>query len=241
MSEDSSKHPTSPRPNVKNWTIFSSIALPIGAIFAGGLITGLIAAIAGIDPLNTDFNNSMLLAGMGVLLPGIILVWFIQNRGYSWGNLGFSKKLIKPSFIEIFKNLGLYLVTSLSLLIVVGMLAPSVDLSQDQDLGFDNPVGAQQYFILFILLAVLTPIIEEILFRGFMFKSLKFHLRWLDAAIISALIFGLAHGQLNVGIDTAVMGFYSARLLHKTGNLLNSILLHATKNTLAFMLLFIVS
>src|SRR5690606_20153008 len=97
---------------------------------------------------------------------------------------------------------------------------------QEQELGFESPDSGLRLAMLFIILAVLTPVAEEILFRGFMFPGMARRWGWLPAAIVTSVLFGLLHGQYNVALDTAAMGFVSAHLRHSTGSLTPSILLH---------------
>jgi uncharacterized protein len=89
--------------------------------------------------------------------------------------------------------------------------------------------------LLFLGVAVTAPIVEEIVFRGYLFAALT---RWRGpwpAAAISGLLFGAAHllvyPPLAV-LPLAVMGFFLAFVFWSSGSLLPCIALHAANNAL---------
>lgn len=66
------------------------------------------------------------------------------------------------------------------------------DSSQAQDIGFTHIYGTERV-IAFVVLVMLTPVFEEVIFRGFLYSKLKPIIRhwWIAAVVVSAL-FGLA-------------------------------------------------
>ena len=87
---------------------------------------------------------------------------------------------------------------------------------------------------------VVAPISEELLFRGFLYGKLKSRkLKPLFSAIVTSLLFGLVHGQLNVGIDTFILSMMMIYLLEKRQSLWVTIMLHMIKNGVAFLALFV--
>lgn len=61
------------------------------------------------------------------------------------------------------------------------------------------------------------------------------------AALITSVLFGLVHMQWNIAIDTFIFSFALIYVFEKTGNLRASIALHALKNGIAFIGLFLLS
>lgn len=87
----------------------------------------------------------------------------------------------------------------------------------------------------FLGICVVGPILEEIMFRGLLFKSLERAFRNPTAAIIvSGLLFGLWHGSLVQSVFTASMGIVLAYVYHKTKNLWFPILIHMINNMISF-------
>ncbi len=80
---------------------------------------------------------------------------------------------------------------------------------------------------------IFAPLFEELAFRGLLFAILRRKFRFLPAALISAGIFGVAHGYGLVGLlSVCWSGVLWAWIYEKTGSLLPGILAHAINNLL---------
>jgi uncharacterized protein len=80
---------------------------------------------------------------------------------------------------------------------------------------------------------VFAPLFEELAFRGLLFAILRRKFSFLPAALISAGIFGIAHGYGWVGLlSVCWSGVLWAWIYEKTGSLLPGILAHAINNLL---------
>ena len=80
---------------------------------------------------------------------------------------------------------------------------------------------------------IFAPVFEELAFRGLLFAILRRKFRFLPAALISAGIFGVAHGYGLVGLlSVCWSGVLWAWMYEKTGSLLPGILAHAINNLL---------
>ena len=110
-----------------------------------------------------------------------------------------------------------------------------------EDSGATSASGADPVVIalMFAGVAVAAPIVEEIVFRGYLFAALT---RWRGpwpAAIISGLLFGLAHVLVHPPaalLPIAVMGFLLAMIFWISRSLLPCIALHAANNALVLSL-----
>ncbi|HTJ26899.1 MAG TPA: type II CAAX endopeptidase family protein [Candidatus Limnocylindria bacterium] len=89
-----------------------------------------------------------------------------------------------------------------------------------------------------LTLVILAPIVEEMVFRGLLFGALSPRIGILAAALISALIFGLVHGDAVLFPTLAALGLINALTYAATGNLVVPISLHALNNALAAAALF---
>jgi membrane protease YdiL (CAAX protease family) len=130
---------------------------------------------------------------------------------------------------------------------VVSHFVRSLNVNQTQELGFNDVHGAAQLLMTGISLVILPPIAEEIMVRGFLYGSLKKGMPQVVAVIVTSLIFASAHlpeggaaGPLYIAaLDTFVLSLVLIYLREKTGSLWASMTLHATKNGLAFVALFV--
>jgi membrane protease YdiL (CAAX protease family) len=76
---------------------------------------------------------------------------------------------------------------------------------------------------------VLAPLIEEVVFRGFMFRAWARRWGWLTGMLLTALAFGLFHPYAAGAFVSSVI---FTCLLRRTGSLWSSIAVHAIGNTL---------
>ncbi len=87
-----------------------------------------------------------------------------------------------------------------------------------------------------IIITVLAPISEELLFRGYIFRALRNWRGFAPAAILTGLIFGAVHiGSSPIGyaLPLAAFGFGLCLLYQWTGSLYPCIALHAANNAFA--------
>ncbi|HET7580860.1 MAG TPA: type II CAAX endopeptidase family protein [Bacillales bacterium] len=82
-----------------------------------------------------------------------------------------------------------------------------------------------------IVVAIVGPILEEIVFRKVLFGSLYKRFDFAIAAVISSILFGLAHMELSFLLTYSAMGFVFAFLYAKTKRILVPIAAHASMNT----------
>jgi membrane protease YdiL (CAAX protease family) len=117
-------------------------------------------------------------------------------------------------------------------------LIPGVDVSQVQDLDVGHVYGAS-LMLVFVVLVLITPFAEELLFRGVLYGGLRTRKlpMWASALIVSAL-FGIAHGQLNVGVDVFCLSLVACYARELTGSVWAGVVLHMIKNFIAFAIVY---
>ncbi len=160
----------------------------------------------------------------------------IGLRRPRWSDLGYGLAAVPAYFV-------LYIIT----VGVITALVPDLNVSQQQDIGFKDPAGTIELILTSISLVILPPIAEEILFRGFLYSSLKKALPIAGAVVGTSILFAIGHlpaggaaGPLYIAaIDTFVLSLVLIYLREKTGGLWSSMLLHAIKNGVAFTALFL--
>ena len=97
--------------------------------------------------------------------------------------------------------------------------------------------GSMWWALLFI--GVLAPVFEEIIFRKFVVDALRRYGEG-TAILLSAMIFGLAHGNFTQCFYTFGLGLILAVFYCRTGKLIASILPHMALNTCSTLLSFFV-
>lgn len=89
---------------------------------------------------------------------------------------------------------------------------------------------AADLWIQILCLGILIPIVEELVFRGLMFKRLRYSMSFMHAASYSALAFGIFHGNLVQMLYALVLGMLFAYLYEKYGSVKAPILAHIVMN-----------
>ena len=135
---------------------------------------------------------------------------------------------------------GVYYIISIFLTLLMALINPDFDISQAQDVGFESLASSSDYVLAFLALVVIAPIVEEIIFRGFLFGVLKKSYRFWVAAILTSLTFAIAHGAWNVGVDTFALSLVLCYLRYNYDSIYPAIFLHMVKNGMAYLLLFII-
>ncbi len=173
----------------------------------------------------------------------ILIIWLVlKNVGNKFSQIGLGRPKIISVAYAVAGFLG-YLASYLLIVSLIKALVPSLNLEQEQELGFDFSLRQDLPFFIFSLIIV-APLVEEILMRGFLFSGLRTKLSFWGATVITSTLFAAAHlpeganGLLWVGaIDTFVLSVVLCYLREKTGSLWAPILVHAMKNSMALIFL----
>jgi len=95
--------------------------------------------------------------------------------------------------------------------------------------------------LVILAVAIFGPILEEIIFRKIIFGSLYSRMPFFFAALISSLIFSVAHAELEHTILYAAMGFTFAFLYVKTKRIIVPIVAHVSMNTLVVLMQYVLA
>lgn len=93
--------------------------------------------------------------------------------------------------------------------------------------------------LLVAMAVVLAPVVEELIFRGCIYRFLKSQTTLLPAQILSGIVFSFMHANLMSFIPLVIVGVLLARVYEKTGNLMVAIWFHAFFNAFSLLMLFI--
>lgn len=187
-------------------------AASVGVLALLGIATGVVLVLANVPVKKRTVNAKTL----GVA------------RSLSWGDIGLG-----------IAGYVIYFMAFVALTIVISKLIPAYNAEQNQDIGFNALYGIERT-IGFIVLVIITPIAEELVMRGFLFGKLRqAKLPFWPAAVVVSAIFGLAHGQWNVGVDTFILSMVACYLRELTGTIWPGVIIHMLKNAVAYVMLFI--
>ena len=116
------------------------------------------------------------------------------------------------------------------------VLQPFVDPGEEQNLIPDrwDPSRAEPFAANFVVVALLAPIVEELLFRGLGYTLLERFGHWTAIAVTSAA-FALAHGLVEGFPLLVVFGAGLAYMRSRVGSILPGILVHMAFNAVVLL------
>lgn len=138
---------------------------------------------------------------------------------------------------------GIYFLVLIATTVFVSVTS-DINVDQTQDLGAISREG-WGLALTFVSLVILAPVVEEVLFRGLLFRSLKHFGGRIAAYILVSLLFGAAHLEFDnlnyiAAIDTLIFSGFLIFIYEKHASLYSPIMLHALKNCIAFIALFVI-
>lgn len=178
--------------------------------------------------------------GLASLCTLALLSVFLRRHNATFRDLGLGKfKLSYAGYALL--SVPVYIILSGIATAIAQRYVPNFNVDQQQDIGFTHAAGVVPLVMVFISLVIVPPIVEELLFRGLIFRGFlkKFHP--IVSGLATSLIFGAAHWQWNVSVDVFALSLVLCSLAYQTKSLWPGICLHATKNFIAYFFVFIMT
>lgn len=107
----------------------------------------------------------------------------------------------------------------------------SFDLTSGKDTNYFNN------FYYLIVFAIITPLKEELFFRGFLFNGLKKRYSLLTSILATSVFFGISHLNPIQMITGILFGIIASLLYHYTSNFVMPFLLHTMNNIIVYIIL----
>lgn len=187
------------------------------------------------------------------ILIVMLITWRLSSSKVSLGDLGCDKL---PTWVDIIlapAGFSIYIFLSGLVVYLVSVLLPSFNIGPSQDLGFGSLSYNYEYLLVFMVLVVIGPLCEEVLFRGYLFNKLIKNTKYWLAILIDSLLFAMMHidwfsffksFDLNLvfnslTIDVFILSIILCLLTKITKSIWPAIIVHTIKNSIAFFVLFI--
>lgn len=224
--------------------------------FVGGLLT---LAIFGFDLESASVTGLRLMTAAGqilfILLPALIFARLVYydvgkiiraNQAtikeillFSVGVIIFIPLLqsylyIQNHFIHILAENSAFVSSIKSFF---DMMNELVEKTYGNLLRADN---AFEMIFVFVVIAVVPALSEEVMFRGYVQKSFELKMNPLIAALITAIAFGLYHFNPYGLLPLIALGFFFGYAAYKSGSILVPIVLHFLNNFFAVALFYFV-
>jgi membrane protease YdiL (CAAX protease family) len=134
------------------------------------------------------------------------------------------------------RALALSLAALVAIWIAGAALAPFLDANDEQGFVPDDwdSSRAAPFVAFFLTVAVLAPIVEELVYRGLGYSLLAPHGPWL-AVVVTGVLFGASHGLVVALPILAFFGIAVGWLRMKTASVYPSMILHGIFNGVALI------
>lgn len=185
------------------------------------------------DRILTQYlNASTLIEGVAALITIPIMLWLFHSDRVKERMRGFIPNRKAPLW-KYAAGLLMALALSLGLnnLILIGNLSDMSESYQaTMEAFYSSPLVIQ-----IAVLAVMVPVSEELVFRGLLFRRLRERASYMQAALYSAVVFGLMHGNLVQMLYGFILGMMLSYLYEKYGSIKAPIAAHMAMNLLSVL------
>lgn len=162
-----------------------------------------------------------------------------QQIGLDWKRLGLTGWLKWREIGLAVSGFVLSFVLRVAVLLAVKELFPGFNIEQKQDLGFSFSWqnSRLELMAVFFTLVVLAPVVEELIFRGFMFEKIRSRSGFVMTTLLVSVLFGLAHfmgGGWVAVVVTFSLSVVMCLTREVSGSIYPAMIIHAMNNGLAF-------
>lgn len=199
------------------------------------MIVCMVAVSFATELLALIFNVSLSLAAsnfiseMSMFIPALLFMVCTGERFmdmFPIRKIKITTALLVPVYLILIMPLC-YFANSITMLFVEN----TVQAASGQILAMSVPQ-------MILSIGIFAPFIEECCYRGILFQSFKRSTRIIASIVISSLLFGLMHLNLNQAAYAFLLGMMFAILVEATGSLIPSMMAHMLLNTSQVLMLY---
>lgn len=204
----------------------------IPALFVSSIVLTILAgAVIVVTGVNIPLWGSYLISQAIVLLPA--LVYVAVHKINIIACMPYRKLRISDGLLSLLIGY-----TLIPLMLFINSVSGLFSTNYVQ--GSVQELVAYPFWLQLLIIAVLPACVEEFVFRGLIYHSYRKN-GILGAAVLSGLVFGLMHLNINQLSYAAVMGIIFALLVEATGSMYSSMLAHFAANSYSVILMQLVS
>jgi membrane protease YdiL (CAAX protease family) len=238
--------PTSviPKPSVIRWGL-GDVLIGLALWLVGGIVASIVILTTGdgSDTSLTELSLGALTISLVCGWPGF-LGWPVVAtywKGQRSLRLDFGLD-VRPIDLA-WGLLGGFVALVLSSLGGIIWMLISSDPSPSNTEFLPTKPSALTAFVIFFLVAICTPVVEELFFRGLFFRALARRWNLATGVIISSLVFGLFHAQGDtwgqaafiVGVTATYGAVFALLVIRANGRLGPSIVAHMCVNAVGVL------
>ncbi|MFS0644385.1 CPBP family intramembrane glutamic endopeptidase [Siminovitchia sp. 179-K 8D1 HS] len=202
------------------------------------LVIGCIKFV--VHPIYSRWFDNDLYAGtlMGltiaiILISGVYLI-ALRPKKLSWSEVGIKKFTVKDWKIIVIFSIIL-MVGAVIIMLLTIFIGNSWENSKTE--AIQQNVTFLTVLIAFISAAIISPIYEEIFYRGFIYRWLRTRIGFIGAILLSAIIFTIIHiPTYNAMPVNFFSGIILALAYERTNSIWPSVMIHGLTNGIMVLL-----
>ncbi|MHB8995686.1 MAG: CPBP family glutamic-type intramembrane protease [Armatimonadota bacterium] len=235
------QRPRAPRPPVvvpwESLDAIETVALLYFALAVGGVLAGLAMRQIPQSPA-MDVTRAVVAALQYLLFTGAVIAFILSRvrapRNRRLKALGVRTPRLPKLIAEGIGGYGVLLV----ILAVSGFGRTAMTgVLQAGESFVMNVHTLPAKVLLFVLICVVAPVVEELIFRGFVYPGLRRRMTVGAAVLSSALLFALMHNNPGALVPITLIGIVLAVLYERNRSIIPAIVCHALNNTFVFFLM----
>ena len=195
-------------------------------------LVGVVLGMTGFDPNTTGAGIIAVL--LSQLVFGVCTYFIIKKKEINIKDRGIQK----DSWKMIIIGLGTAGFGNILLSQVVMALGEDNTLVKNSYDMLNTAFAATNTFetvIQILVLVIIAPIVEEYLFRGYVFTECKKMYSLTASLILNGLLFGLFHMNILQGINAFFLGIVLSLIYYHRANIKDNIIVHMTNNAVAIL------
>lgn len=179
-----------------------------------------------------DFNivvNGLVSEGI-ILIPSLVCLLLIKRPINE--SLGFHSIKLSSVFIIVLFTI---LITPLATV----CNAVSMFFVENTVASMSGQILQVSFPVMLFLIGIFGPFCEELVFRGIVYRGYRKSTDAWTAGLMSALLFGLMHLNINQMLYAAVIGVAFVLLIEATGSLWSSVIAHVYFNSVQVIMMYV--
>ena len=234
-AEDPMNDPRFEAPRAQRFPTWGDMLAVIGiyllATVGTSIVVAIIAAISGgAESLAETMSSGPMSVlsyalSMGLTIVGVLIYRKLRRgtgRMFHFSLRGFNPMLILWGFVMV--------------LLTGVVIEPVLELFPDAFLKMIDKMGMNGGWSI-LMLVVLAPVMEEVLFRGILLESVRSKHSAGRAIVVSALMFGVIHLIPQQVVNAFAIGLILGYIYVRTESLWPVIVIHALNNAMAYVIM----
>jgi len=182
------------------------------------------------EVMNMAAPYTTIMEGLAALItiPALIYMFYKDRMRDKMNGVGAVKKLPLWSYAAVVVMAVALCLGINNLLFISNLASLSEQYTETMEVLYSPSLGVQ-----IICLGILTPLCEEMVFRGLMYKRLREYSGYMYAMLMTAFVFSFSHMNIVQTVYAFFMAVVFAFLYEKYGSVKAPVISHVTANTIA--------